>query len=389
MADIKVINNISEAGLDIVRKSGYTLTADPEDPVGIYMRSANILDYQFNPSLLAIARSGVGVNNIPVDRCTENGIAVFNTPGANAAGVKELVIGVMIMIARDVIGSMRWCQTLEGDKESVTKQVEKGKVQFVGPEVGGKTIGVIGLGAVGSGVANACLDLGMKVYGYDPYLTVEAAWRVSSDVIRYDSLEAMLPLCDYVTIHTPATNETIGMLGARNIKLMKDGVKLINFARQEVAVEEDIIAGLESGKIDHYACDFPSPNLIGRSNVILTPHLGGSTEESEINCAVIAAKELVEYLKTGNIKNSVNLPTVNLERMGVCRLCVIHDNVPRMINRFLNLISVNETNVEHMINKAAGNIAYTIIDLDEILDESIIKEIADMKEVKRVRTIEY
>ena len=388
MADVKIINNISEAGLNIVSKAGFELSADPADPVGIFMRSAVIHDYKFNPSLLAISRSGVGVNNIPVERCTQEGIVVFNTPGANSEGVKELVIGAMIMIARDVLGSMRWVQTLRGDDVEITKEVEHGKVKFVGPEIGGKTLGVIGLGSVGSKVANAALDLGMTVYGYDPYLSVDAAWKVSKNVVRMESLDTMLPLCDYVSIHTPATNETMNMINADTIAKMKDGVHLINYARYECVDEKAVIEALDSGKICRYASDFPSVATIGRGDVSLTPHLGGSTEESEVNCAVMAAQELVEYLKTGNIKNSVNLPSVSLERLGVSRLCVIHQNVPRMINRFLDLIGEQNINVEHMINKPLGDIAYTIIDTGSHVGSEISDKIAAMKEVMRVRVID-
>lgn len=388
MADIKLINNISDAGMSIVTNAGYNLIREPENPIAYYMRSTDINDWEFNPELLAISRSGVGVNNIPVQRCTEQGIAVFNTPGGNSEGVKELVISAMILIARDVLGSMRWVQTLEGSDTEITRDVEKGKVKFVGPEIGGKTLGVIGLGSVGSKVANAALDLGMTVYGYDPYLSVDAAWKVSKNVIRMESLDAMLPLCDYVTMHTPLTAETNGMINERTIGLMKDGVHLINYARYEVVDEPAVLAALDSGKIVRFASDFPSAHTIGRTDVSLTPHLGGSTDESEVNCAVMAAQELVEYLKTGNVKNSVNLPNVSLERMGVCRLCVIHRNVPRMINRFLDLIGEQNINVEHMINKPQGQIAYTIIDTGAPISAEIADTIAAMDEVMRVRVID-
>lgn len=387
MNDIKVINNISESGLNIVTNAGFNLSEDPEKPIGIFMRSTDINDYEFNPELLAISRSGVGVNNIPVKRCTENGIVVFNTPGGNSDGVKELVISTMILIARDVLGSMRWVQGLTGTDEEITADVEAGKVKFVGPEVGGKTLGVIGLGCVGSRVANAALDLGMTVYGYDPYLSVDAAWKISQDVIHMESLEAMLPLCDYVTLHPPLTAETYGMINEKTIGMMKDGVHLINYSRYEVVDEDSVIAALDSGKITRFASDFPSVRTIGRSDVSLTPHLGGSTDESEVNCAVMAAQELVEYLKTGNIRNSVNLPTVMLDRLGVARLCVIHRNVPRMINRFLDLIGEQDINVEHMINKPQGEIAYTIIDAGSQIGQDIVDKIAAMKEVMRVRVI--
>ena len=387
MNDIKVINNISEIGLNIVANAGFNTSENPEKPVGIFVRSSDINDYEFNPELLAIARSGVGVNNIPVKRCTEKGIAVFNTPGCNSDGVKELVISALIFTARDVFGGMKWVQGLAGTDEEITKAVEQGKSQFVGSEIGGKTIGVIGLGSVGYRVANAALDLGMTVYGYDPHMSVDAAWRISQNVIHMDSLEAMLPLCDYVSLHSPLTGETRGMINEKTIAMMKDGVYLINYSRREVVDEEAVIAALDSGKIRRFASDFPSANTIGRPDVRLTPHLGASTAESEINCAVMAAQELVEYLKTGNIKNSVNLPTVVLDRLGVARLCVIHRNVPRMINRFLDLIGQQNINVEHMINKPRGDIAYTIIDVGSTIEKDIIDKIAAMSEVMRVRVI--
>lgn len=387
MNDIKVINNISESGLNIVTNAGFNTSENPEKPVGIFVRSSDINDCEFNPELLAIARSGVGVNNIPVKRCTENGIAVFNTPGCNSDGVKELVISALIFTARDVFGGMKWVQGLAGTDEEITRAVELGKSQFVGSEIGGKTIGVIGLGSVGYRVANAALDLGMTVYGYDPHMSVDAAWRISQNVIHMDSLEAMLPLCDYVSLHSPLTAETRGMINEKTIAMMKDGVYLINYSRREVVDEKAVLDALDSGKIRRFASDFPSANTIGRPDVRLTPHLGASTAESEINCAVMAAQELVEYLKTGNIKNSVNLPTVVLDRLGVARLCVIHRNVPRMINRFLDLIGQQNINVEHMINKPRGDIAYTIIDVGSPIGSDIIDKIAAMDEVMRVRVI--
>ena len=387
MADIKIINNLSDEGLNVLREAGYVLSRDAEKPIGILMRSSDINDDEFNPELLGIARSGVGVNNIPVERCTEDGIAVFNAPGANSNSVKELVIAILVMISRDILGSMRFSHALRGTDEEMAVAFEKGKKDFVGPEIAGKTIGVVGLGCVGSKVANAALDLGMTVYGYDPHLSVDAAWKVSKDVIRVDSFEAMLPLCDYVTMHPPLTSETFHMINADTVALMKQGARLINYSRYEVVDEAAVIAALDSGKLTRYASDFPSNLTVNRDDVSLTPHLGGSSEESEVNCAVMAAQELVEYLKTGNVRNSVNLPTVSLERMGVSRLCVIHSNVPRMINRFLDLIGDENINVEHMINKPSGDIAYTIIDTGSAISEEIRKKIGEMKEVKRVRVI--
>lgn len=388
MADIKIINNLSENGLDVLRNAGFAISEEEENPIGILMRSKIIHDYAFNPELLAISRSGVGVNNIPVDRCTQEGIAVFNTPGANSNSVKELTLSLMVLISRSVVDSMRWIDGLKGHGDDrIKEEVEQGKKAFVGPELEGKTLGVIGLGAVGSKVANAALDLGMKVYGYDPYLSVDAAWKVSKNVERIESLDTLYPLCDYISLHPPLTAETREMIDADAVSKMRDGVRLINCARGGIVNEEAVLAAVDSGKIAYFASDFPSEATIGHKNVILTPHLGGSSEESEVNCAVMAAQELVEYLKTGNVKNSVNLPTVTLERMGAARLCVIHRNVPRMINRFLDLIGDENINVEHMINKPSGDIAYTIIDTGADISAHIEEEISSMDEVMRVRVI--
>lgn len=387
MADIKKINNLSERGLEILTRAGYTYSEDEEKPIGILMRSKIIHDYQFNPELLAISRSGVGVNNIPVERCTQNGIAVFNAPGANSQSVKELVISIMIMMARLVPESMQWVESIKDMGDDIKDEVERGKAAFIGPEIGGKTLGVIGLGSVGSKVANAALDLGMTVYGYDPYLSVDAAWKVSKNVVRIESLDELWPLCDYITLHPPLTPETKGMVNAEAISKMRDGVRVLNYARDTIVNEADMLAAVDSGKVAYFASDFPTKNNINHKNVITTPHLGGSSEESEVNCAVMAAQELVEYLKTGNVKNSVNLPSVSLERMGEARLCVIHRNVPRMINRFLDLIGEENINVEHMINKPSGDIAYTIIDTGSDISGHIEQQIAAMNEVMRVRVI--
>jgi len=386
MADILKINNLSPDGLAVLTNNGYTYSEDEAHPIGYLMRSKIIMDQEFNPELLAIARSGVGVNNIPVERCTRQGIAVFNTPGGNSNSVKELVLSMLVLISRRIVDSMRWVDGIK-DAESIKDTVEAGKKAYVGPELMGKTIGIVGLGNVGSRVANSCLDLGMKVYGYDPYLSVDAAWRVSKDVIRVESLEQMLPLCDYVTLHPPLTDETRGMINEKTIALMRDGVRFLNFSRDTVVDEDSMLAAVESGKVAYYASDFPTKRNIGHPNIITTPHLGGSSDESEINCAAMAAQELVEYLKTGNVRNSVNLPTVSLERIGVARVCVIHKNVPRMITGFLDLIGGANINVEHMINKPSGDIAYTIIDCGADVSAEIEEKIAAMPEVLRVRVI--
>lgn len=387
MADIKKINNISENGLAVLQRAGLTWSEDEENPKGILMRSKIIHDYEFNPELLAISRSGVGVNNIPVERCTQNGIAVFNTPGANSNSVKELTICAMIMISRSVSDCMKWVEGIKDMGDGIKDEVERGKAAFVGPELSGKTLGVIGLGAVGSKVANAALDLGMTVYGYDPYLSVDAAWKVSKNVVRIENLDELWPLCDYISLHPPLTPETKGMINAGAIEKMRTGVRVLNYARDTIVNESDMLAAIDSGKVAYFASDFPTADNIGRKNVITTPHLGGSSEESEVNCAVMAAQELIEYIKTGNVKNSVNLPTVSLERLGKARLCVIHRNVPRMINRFLDLIGRENINVEHMINKPSGDIAYTIIDAGSDISAEIEQQIGSMDEVLKVRVI--
>ena len=380
------MNNIARQGLDELAACNLTLNVDAENPQGLLIRSAKLHDAVFGDQLLAIARAGVGTDNVPVARCTEEGIAVFNTAGANAEAVKELAICGLILASRDIVGGIEWVKTLEGN-DNVAAAVEKGKSAYVGPEINGKTLGIIGLGAIGSLVANAAAGLGMTVYGYDPYMSVDAAWRLNSVVKHAADLDTVFRESDYIMVQVHYNDETCHMLNAEAFARMKDGVRLINFARGELVDDEALLAAMESGKVARYVTDFPNTALVGKPGVVAIPHLGASTPESEEKCAVMAAQELADYLYNGNVKNGVNLPNVTLERAGVARLTVIHRNVPRMINHFLDLIGAENINVEHMINKPKGDIAYTIIDTGSDISPEIEAKIAAISEVMRVRVI--
>lgn len=387
MYKIKTLNNISENGLDILRRQGYSVSDSTAEPDGIMVRSAKMHDMSFPPELCAIARAGAGTNNIPVDRCTEEGIVVFNTPGANAEAVKELGICALLLASRDVAGGIEWVRSIADRGSEVAAMVEKGKSAFVGPEIGGKTLGVIGLGAIGAKIANSAVALGMTVYGYDPYLSVEAAWQLSHSVIHAVDLDTIYANCDYITLHVPYMDSTHHMIDAQAIAKMRDGVRIINIARGELVDDEALLAALDSGKAARYVTDFPNGMIAGAHGIVAIPHLGASTPESEEKCAVMAANELVDYLNNGNIKNSVNLPAVSLDRMGVSRLCVIHRNKPGMINQFLDLISAENINIEHMINKPRGEYAYTVIDTGTTITSEIAQAISAMDEVMRVRVL--
>jgi len=384
--EVKTMNKIAQQGLDELFERGLNVNAEAENPDGLLIRSAKLHDTVFGDNLLAIARAGVGTDNVPVARCTEQGIAVFNTAGANAEAVKELAICGLILASRDIAGGIEWVRSLEGT-DNISGAVEKGKSAYVGPEINGKTLGVIGLGAIGSLVANAAADLGMTVYGYDPFMSVDAAWRLNSVVKHAGDIETIYRESDYIMVQVHYNESTRHMMNADAFAKMKDGVRLINFARGELIDDEALLEAIDSGKIARYVTDFPNNTLVGKKNIVAIPHLGASTPESEEKCAVMAAQELADYLFNGNVKNGVNLPNVRLERAGVARLCVIHRNVPRMINRFLDLIGDENINVEHMINKPSGDIAYTIIDTGSDISEHISQEIAGMDEVMRVRVI--
>lgn len=387
MYKIKTINNISPLGLDKLKALGYDVAPDIENPDGIIVRSADMHGYVPNPELLGVARAGAGYNNIPVEEYAEKGIVVFNSPGANAEAVKEQSICSLVLASRDVLGSIKWVRSIAGEGDNIPALVEKGKSDFAGPELMGKTIGVLGLGATGALLANACLALDMNVIGYDPFMSVESAWRLSREVKRADDLSEIYHNCDYISINIPYNEQTHHLIDDRAFQLMKDGVRIINESRAEVVDDDAMLKALESGKVAKYVTDFPNAKILTGRNVIALPHLGACTPESEDRCAEMAAKQLHEYLKNGNIVNSVNLPTAKLERMGVCRLCVLHHNVPGMINRILDLITEMNINVEHMINKPKGKYAYTIIDLNDEIWDDTAEKIRKMDDVLRVRIL--
>ena len=362
MKNIKLMNKIAACGTDIFDRAVYNVSDDVQNADAIMVRSAALHDMEFNPELLAIARCGAGVNNIPIDRCTEAGIVVFNTPGANANGVKELVICALMLASRDVIGGANWSETLTTD---VAKTVEKGKSAFAGCELRGKTLGVIGLGAIGAMVANAALDLGMKVIGYDPYLTVDGAWRISRAVGHAVTTDEIFEKSDYITLHVPAVEATKGMIRKENINKMKDGVKIINLARADLAIAADIKDAIATGKISSYVTDFPTEETLGVKGIINIPHLGASTGESEDNCAIMAANQLVEFLTTGNIRNSVNFPAIDLPAHNGKNVLVLHANIPATIAKIAGTVAERGVNIEHLSNKSRGNNACSLLALAE------------------------
>lgn len=383
MFDILTLNKIAKCGLDQLG-ANYTITDDENaNPDGIILRSFNMHDMELGSNLKAVARAGAGTNNIPIDKCTEKGIVVFNTPGANANAVKEAVIAGLILSSRDVIGGVEWAETLEGN--DVAKQVEKGKSNFAGTEIKGKTLGVIGLGAIGILVANAAYALGMDVIGYDPYLSVDAALKLSRHVKKVNDLNEICANSDYITIHIPYMESTKDTINAENIALMKDGVKVLNFARNGLVNNDAIKAALASGKVSSYVVDFPNEETINQKGIIAIPHLGASTAESEDNCAVMAARELADYLENGNIQNSVNLPNCSLPSSGVSRVTIIHKNIKNMLGKFTEILS--DVNISDMINKSKNDIAYTIINTDHKVDDAVIKKLEAVDDVIAVRVI--
>ena len=388
MYRIKTFNKISPMGLNRMEPEHYTYSDNETDEDGILVRSAKLHDYPFPDSLLAIARAGVGVNNIPIDRCSEAGIAVFNTPGANANAVKELVLCAMLMGSRDVDGGIQWVRQQVESGVDITTVVEKGKSAFVGPELYKKTLGVIGLGAIGSLVANVALDMGMDVYGYDPFLSVDAALRLDRHIHVVKDIKELYKRADYITIHIHYTEKTAHMIDETAISAMKRGVRFINLARGEIVDDDAMLAALDTGWVAAYVTDFPNNRLVGAPHVLAMPHLGASTPESEQNCAVMAVDQLRDYLENGNIRNSVNLPAVSQERSGVCRLCLIHKNVPAMLASITTLRSRDGINVENLSNKSRGDYAYTIVDLSAPADQCVIDEVTALENVIRVRVIQ-
>ena len=382
MFNILTLNAISSIGTDLFDKERYTVAADVTEPDGIMVRSANMLDMEFASNLKAIARAGAGVNNIPVDRCSEEGICVFNTPGANANAVKELVIAGLLLTSRKIPAAIDWAKTLKGKGDEVGKLVEKGKAAFTGPEIMGKTLGIIGLGAIGVKVANTALSLGMNVVGYDPFLSVNAALGLKPNVTVVKSLNDVYAAADYITLHLPYNKDTKDTVNAETFAKMKDGVRILNFARGELVNSADMLSALATGKCAAYITDFPTDDLIGVEGVVAIPHLGASTPESEDNCAVMAAQELIDYLEHGKITNSVNLPDCELAKTADCLVCVIHKNVPAIITQITGVISADGGNIESLASKSKKDWAYTMLDVTGVVTPSDIEKIEGVTGVR-------
>ena len=387
MRYVHCLNNISKKGTDTL-PDNYELTDDINQADGIMVRSAAMHDMEFSDNLLAIARAGAGVNNIPLDRCAEEGIVVFNTPGANANAVKEIVIAGLLLASRDIIGGIEWCKE-NADDENIAKTREKAKKAFAGNELKGKKLGVIGLGAIGALVSNAAIALGMDVYGYDPFLSVNAAWRIDNAVTHVTDVSDIYKNADYITIHVPATADTKGMINADAIAQMKDGVNFLNFARDTLVDNDAMAAGLESGKVAHYVTDFAVPAAMKMKNAIVLPHLGASTEEAEDNCAIMAAKELTDYIENGIIVNSVNYPVNNMGgiRADIARVCVLHKNVPAILSKITAILGDANVNIANMANNGKGDNAYTLIDVEADVDDAAVEKIGAIEGVRRVRVI--
>ena len=388
MYRIKTFNKISPVGLNRFDPALYSVSESESSEDGILVRSAKLQDYEFPANLLGISRAGVGVNNIPLDRCSQAGIAVFNTPGANANAVKELVVCAMLIGSRDVDGAIQWVRQQVASGVDVTTVVEKGKSAFLGPEIYKKTLGVIGLGAIGSLVANLALDLGMDVYGYDPFLSVDSALRLDRHIHVVQDINELYKRADYITIHIHFTPKTEKMIDEKAIANMKRGVRFINLARGEIVDDDAMLAALDTGKVAAYVTDFPNNRIVQAPHVIAMPHLGASTPESEQNCAVMAVDQLRDYLENGNIRNSVNLPNVTLERSGVMRMCIIHKNIPAMLANITTLLATDGVNVENLRNKSKGDYAYTLVDLGSKVGQTVINDVTHLPNVIRVRVIE-
>ena len=386
MFSIKTMNKIAAVG---TKRFGdnYTVSDSEANPDGILVRSASLLDGNFNDGLLAIARAGAGVNNIPIDLCTSKGIAVFNTPGANANAVKELTIAGMLLASRRIVESINWAQTLKGKGDEIPKLVEKGKSDFAGPELEGKKLGVIGLGAIGSLIVNAANGLNMEVYGYDNYLSVESALRMTRNLHRVENVKTIFEECDYITYHVPLNDSTRRYINKEVFDQMKDGVRLFNFSRGEIVNEDDLEEALNSGKVAKYVTDFPNERILSMKNVIAIPHLAASTMESEDNCAVMAVDELKDYLENGNVKNSVNFPNVISERASGARICVLHKNIPNMLSRISSVLGEMDINIEFMHSKSRGEIGYALLDLASSVPAAVAENLRNIDGVLLVRII--
>lgn len=386
MFQYKCLNPISQTGLGLFGEE-YKQTEELNDADAVLVRSAKMHDMELPENVKVIARAGAGVNNIPVEQCAENGIVVFNTPGANANGVKELVLAGMLLASRDIVGGIEWVAH-EEDKEHIDKLAEKQKKQFAGCEISGKKLGIIGLGAIGAMVANSATHLGMEVYGYDPFISIDAAWNLSRTIKHSKSLDEIYSQCDYITIHVPLTDNTRKMIDKEAFTKMKEGVVLLNFARDLLVDEEALIEALDSGKVKKYVTDFANPLVAGRPGILVTPHLGASTAESEENCAVMAVKEVRDFLENGNIKNSVNFPNCD---MGTCvavgRIAICHKNIPNMISQFTKILGAEGLNIADMTNKSKGEYAYTLIDLESAASKEALNELKAIEGVSRVRVV--
>ncbi|MGG4013018.1 phosphoglycerate dehydrogenase [Bacillus smithii] len=385
MYTIKTYNSIAESGLNILHQENFTINNDDDQPDGIILRSYNLHNVDIPRSVKAIARAGAGVNNIPVQACSERGIVVFNTPGANANAVKELVLAVLLASSRNLFDGVEWAKTLRGQGDQVPSLVEAGKKEFVGTEIKGKKLGIIGLGAIGALVANDALELDMEVIGFDPFISVDTAWNLSRNVQRAMNIEQIYSACDYITVHVPLTDQTREMFNREAFSQMKPGVRILNFSRGELVNEHDLNEAIEKGIVAKYITDFPNDRILGMKNVIAVPHLGASTKESEENCAIMAAKQLKDYLETGNIKNSVNFANVELPYVGRKRITVIHQNIPNMVGQMTSILAESHLNIADMLNRSKGEWAYTLIDIDNKVNGDVLPSVeARIKEIKGV-----
>ncbi len=386
MYNILTLNKISSNGLDLLPKDKFNIADKEQNPDAILLRSASMHEMELPASLKAIGRAGAGVNNIPVEDCAKAGIVVFNTPGANANAVKELVIAGLLLSSRKIIDGVNWANSLKGQKD-VAKLIEKGKSEFVGPEIAGKKMGVIGLGAIGVLVSNVCKSLGMEVFGYDPYLSVDKAWSLSRAVSKASSFEEICKECDYISVHIPLNEKTKGVFNKELFAKMKDGIRILNFSRGELVNNPDMKDALESGKVGAYVTDFPTEETLEFKNVISVPHLGASTPESEDNCAVMAAEQVRDFLENGNIKNSVNFPDCELPTYKKSCVCIIHENIPSVVGPVTGIFAEKKINIDNMINKSKGNFAYTMVAVDAILDDTIGDTVKAIEGVISVRII--
>jgi D-3-phosphoglycerate dehydrogenase len=382
------MNKISPQGLELFPRDRYEVASEIPHPDAILVRSADLHGPEIPPSVLAIGRAGAGVNNIPVARCSDRGIVVFNTPGANANAVKELVIAALLISSRDIVGGVSWGKTIAGRADEVPELVEKEKSRFEGPALRGKTLGVIGLGAIGAMVANAAIALDMEVTGYDPYISVDAAWSLSREVVRADTLEGLLAKSDYVTLHTPLGDTTRGLLDAEKIRFMKKGARIINLARGGLVNEADVIAALKAEKLSAYITDFPSAELLACPRAVCIPHLGASTPEAEDNCAIMAVRQIMEYLESGTIRNSVNFPRCRLEQQAPYRLLVVNRNIPNMVGQITTILAAANINILDLINHHRDEFAYNIIDTEQKVPAAALEELEKVEGIIRVRTIE-